>query len=104
MNDDIVYFGCNDWYPEPKESERLVYEYLEKDAEKFAIDNKLCIKIDIVDMSISYYITAKRSFFEEKFLELLPLIKNEPYDFLFKGDKELFLEYKEENIGVNYEI
>ena len=117
MEDKIVYFACNDWYPEPKEAYNICYNYLgsyatanedkvvnktPEDAVKWVEDNKMCINCDIVDMSCSYYITAPKKVFETYFKELLPYIKSEPYDFLFKGDKQIFLEYKEENIGFNY--
>lgn len=119
MKEEIVYFACNDWNPTPNESYNICYNYLSScivvdidkvvnktadDAEKWVIDNKMCINCDIVDMSLSYYITAPKSVFEKYFKELLPLVKSEPYDFMFIGDKDMFLEYKEENIGINYEI
>ena len=103
MNDEIVYFACNNWYPEPKDAERLIYDNLENENDKdFDERNKLCINVDVVDMSFSYYITAKRSFFKEQFPELLKFVKTEPYDFLWDNDKQFFLEYKEENIGYSY--
>lgn len=111
MEDKIVYFACNNWHPSPKEADRLIYEHFEKDVEvkesveyfeNFIKENKLCVNMDVVDMSVSYYITAKRSFFEEKFPELIKYVKEEPYNFLWKNDKKLFLEYKEDNIGFDY--
>ena len=111
MEDKIVYFACNNWHPSPKEADRLIYEHLEKDVEvkesveyfeNFIKENKLCVNMDVVDMSVSYYITAKRSFFEKKFPELIEYVKEEPYNFLWKIDKKLFLEYKEDNIGYNF--
>lgn len=116
MND-IVYFACNDWSPEPKEAYNICYNYLGSysgckeeeivnktadDVEKWLIDNKICVNLEVVDMSTSYYITAPRKIFEETFQELLPFIKDEPYDFLWKGDSKCFLEFKEENFGTNF--
>ena len=117
MEKEIVYFACNDWHTTPIEAYNICYYYLgsytsvdmdkvvnktPEEVDKWVEDNKMCINCDIVDMSISYYITAPKSVFETYFKELLPYIKSEPYDFLFKGDKQIFLEYKEENIGFNY--
>lgn len=117
MEDKIVYFACNDWNPSPDESYNICYNYLGSytsvDRDKvvnktieevwdFVENNKMCINCDIVDMSCSYYITAPKKVFETYFKELLPFIKSEPYDFLFKGDKKIFLEHNEKNIGFNY--
>lgn len=102
----IVYFAFNDWNPTPKESERLS-DVMNKDIDAFneIIEKyKLCINLEVVDMSCSNYITCERKFFEECFPELLPLVKEEPYDFLWIGDKKMFLEYKEENVGYNFEV
>jgi len=116
MND-IVYFACNDWNPNPEEADNICYNYLgsykgceeeeivnktNDESEKWVKDNRMCINWEIIDMSISYYITAPRKVFEIYFKELLPFIKNEPYDFLWIGDKKCFLEYKEENYGFHY--
>lgn len=116
MND-IVYFACNDWHPDPKESYNICYNYLGSysgckedeivnktidESEEWVKNNKMCINMEIVDMSTSYYITAPRKVFETYFKELLPFIKDEPYDFLWIGDKKCFLEHKEENFGFNF--
>lgn len=114
--EDIVYFACNDWNPFPKESDNICYNYLSSykpldenvinksvdDSQQWLIDNKICVNLEVVDMSCSYYITAPKKVFETYFKELLPLIKNEPYDFLWIGDNKQFLEYKEENFGFCY--
>jgi hypothetical protein len=115
--EEIVYFACNDWHPTPKEADNLCYRYLEPftiedtsklvnktsdEVDEWVLKNKMCINCDVIDMSISFYITAPKSVFETYFKELLPFIKTEPYDFLFKGDKQIFLEYKEENFGINF--
>ena len=116
MENDIVYFACNDWNPNPKESMNLCYNYLMsynpdnkdivnknlEETEQWLKDNKICINCEVVDMSVSYYITAQRKVFETYFVELLPFIKNEPYDFMWKGDNKCFLEFREENIGFNF--
>ena len=114
--DKIVYFACNDWNPTPKEADNICYNYLMsyssvnkdivyktiEDCEEWMKDNKICINVDIVDMSSSYYITAPLNVFEKYFKELLSYVKEEPYDFMFIGDKKFFLEHKEENIGFNF--
>ena len=115
--EEIVYFAFNDWHPTPKEADNLCYHYLEPfaiedtsklvnktsdEVDEWVLKNKMCINCDVIDMSISFYITAPKSVFETYFKELLPFIKTEPYDFLFKGDKKIFLEYKEENFGINF--
>lgn len=116
MND-IVYFACNDWHPDPKESYNICYNYLGSytsckeeeivnktidESEKWVKDNRMCVNWEIIDMSTSYYITAPRKVFETYFKELLPFIKNEPYDFMWIGDNKCFLEHKEENFGFHY--
>lgn len=112
----IVYFACNDWTPNPKESMNLCYNYLMsyspdnkdivnknlEETEQWLKDNKICINCEVIDMSVSYYITAPLNVFEKYFKELLSYVKEEPYDFMFIGDKKFFLEHKEENIGFNF--
>ena len=89
--EEIVYFACNDWNPEPIEAYNICYNYLGsyainrdkvvnktvEEAVKWVEDNKMCINCDIVDMSESYYITAPKSVFETYFKELLSYIKKE---------------------------
>ena len=103
MKNEIVYFACNNWNPIPEDSIRLIYDNLENENGKdFPERNKLCVNVEVVDMSLSYYITANRIFFKKQFPELLAFVRTEPYDFLWENDRQYFLEYKEENIGYNY--
>ena len=114
--DDIVYFACNDWNPNPIEADNICHNYLMSyttfdenvvnknvdELEKWLNDNMICVNTEVVDMSCSYYITAPKKVFETYFKELLPYVKSEPYDFMWIGDSKYFLEFKKENIGLNF--
>ena len=110
--EEIVYFELNNWfcgrdYPEDEPFIRWLendcnQQFMDKDWVK---ENKLCVYWQILDMSINYLITAKKSWV----LENCPRLLTKHKEFLRypKNDKlpkgrtgECFLPYKEENIGI----
>lgn len=108
----VVYLQINDWNPYPKESKRLINDYLEGliNIEDESIgaqplydwikENKLCINQDVYDQSLQYWITTTKEWLEENFPELLLFANEEPKDDCFKGDRKWFLRYCDENVGL----
>ena len=115
MNEEIIYFELNDWFPVdfyPNCEPFLTWMENETDGsplrdENWLKENKICVKSFAVDMSISFLITAPKSFVEK----VCPaLLEEENRKFLRYPDEgkdvpesnmedESFLPYTEENIG-----
>ena len=106
MENDIVYFQCNDWEPTPVESERFINEILENKEFKTPNEyfnkmkeNRLCVNVDAYDMSGNYWITCSKSWIHENYPELDKIVSDEPYDLIYEGDRKYFLKYIEMNFG-----
>lgn len=112
---DVICFEVNDWdeYPvffnewfDPRgnHSSPIII-----DLDKYAKENKLCIKVVAVDMSISFIITAPKEWVENNIEEFNKGILADYYicnkpdlkPYMFTGcpSGEAFLDYKEENFG-----
>ncbi|WQJ53691.1 MAG: hypothetical protein [Wendovervirus sonii] len=122
-DEQIVYFFINDWQLK-EDFKRLFYCYLNgyisvmlkrhvdfpegivcksiEDEYKWAIDNKICINIDIYDMATLFWITAPKEWVEKNFPEILPFVKQYPEDRIFKNDRKYYLKYIPENFGYHY--
>ena len=74
---------------------------------KWVKQNKLCVEMNTIDMSVSYRITAPKSWVEKNCPELLTkytqfiCTPDEDGVILDRFGKE-FLPYSEENIGLHY--
>jgi hypothetical protein len=111
MND-IVYFELNNWwagtdYPDAEPFTTWMSNDLNLmfHNEEWVKQNKLCVAVDIIDMSVNFCITATK----EWVLENCPKLLTDYKDFLRFPDEEgivegrfghEFLEYSEENVGV----
>lgn len=112
----VVYFQCNDWEPNPEESSRFIYDYLEgsmyaNDKNSTSVNktpeeeitwmkaNDLCVNVDNYDMSLNYWVTTTKEWLEENFPELLPFASETPQSFMYEGDEKYFLKYTEDNVG-----
>ena len=111
-NKDIVYFELNNWfcgrnYPceEPfikwvSEIDGLLHN------EDWVKENKLCVVIGFVDMSINYCVAATREWVENNCPRLLTNFKQfirEPDGYgEVNPNFHYFLPYEKENIGITY--
>ena len=112
--DEIIYFHLNNWYAgENYPNAEPFLTWIRGDGlsllntDKFAKENKICVVVYPVDMSISYNITAPKKWVEENCPELLTKYKKfiveENEDGFRYGPytENEFLEYTEENIGLH---
>lgn len=75
---DVICFEVNDWFEYPKFFEEW-FDYSEndkhpgknymKDLDAYAKENKLCIKVKVIDMSVSLIITAPKEWVEKNIPE-----------------------------------
>jgi len=111
--EEIIYFELNNWWPGsnyPDEEPFLTWLsddlaiYFED--EKWVKENKLCVGVDFVDMSLNFCIIAKKEWIQDNCPKLLTEYKK----FLREPDEDgcvyghfghKFLEYKEDNIGIH---
>ena len=133
MGSDVIYFSINNWfrgrdYPIGEPFDSWMREY--KLTDEWCKENKICVKVGSIDMSINFCVTATREWVEKNCPQLLTddsyIYKISTY---FKGENTIkeytkkysdficipdedgdvydrfdwsFLEYKEENFGVTY--
>lgn len=117
MNDEIIYFHVNDWFPEDNFPDKEPFRtwmdvhnfktYLCND--EWCKQNKICVVTYPVDMSVSFNITAKKEWVKQNCPSILDEDKRfqvEPNEDGFRYGpytENEFLEYKEENFGVHIE-
>lgn len=124
VNDEIIYFELNHWstefypdeepfiswmsdYYETKEEEEKSWIRESEVLDKYCKDNELVMVVTIVDMSVNFCVTAKRTWVEQTCPKLLDTYTqyiresedDEPPIGYFGSP---FLEYTLENIGVHY--
>ena len=116
MNNEIVYFELNNWFPERDypNAEPFLSWMRDDLKQKFRDDewvkeNRLCVVAGFLDMSQNFLITAPKSWVEANCPELLTKYR----EFLRFPDPDSdgevygrfdrsFLEYEEENIGITW--
>ena len=113
-NKTIIYFQLNNWFEgdDYPDAEPFL-SWLEDDSNLFFLNedlvskNKLCVSANFIDMSISFRITATKEWVEKTCPELLTTYSK----FIRVPDKDEnikdrfgynFLEYSNENIGVEW--
>ena len=95
MESQILHLMINDWTPS-KYEERILREFLEADDLKEKVkENKVCIRMEIWDISLTYLITCTQDWLSENYpAELLPHV-----DVCgLSGD---YLDYTENNYGIH---
>ena len=94
MESQILHLTINDWTPF-KYEERILREFLEDDdLKEKAKENKVCIRMEIWDMSLTYLITCTQDWLSKNYPELLPHV-----DVCgLSGD---YLDYTEKNYGIH---
>ena len=94
MESQILHLTINDWTPF-KYEERILREFLEDDdLKEKAKENKVCIRMEIWDMSLTYFITCTQDWLSKNYSELLPHV-----DVCgLSGD---YLDYTENNYGIH---
>lgn len=117
MNDEIIYFELNNWFPGINYPNAEPFtKWLGDDnklyfcCDRWCKENKLCVSIAIIDMSVNFCITALRSWIEENCPKLLSDEEDDdgnPYSEFLRPTKESdfgvpFLEYSDSNIGVTW--
>lgn len=111
---DIVYFELNNWFAgRDYPYEQPFIEWFAKDDiafenKQFVEDNELCVVCSIVDMSMNYCITAKRSWVEKKCPQLLTkyarFLRYPKDNGTVRGQfGNIFKSYSKENIGRFYQ-
>ncbi len=112
MNNDIVYFELNNWfcgmhYPndEPFISWMSNDLQIKFNNEEWIEENKLCVVKTFVDMSCNFCITATKDWVKKNCPKLLTDYKQflrfpDEDDEVYGRFGTLFLEYCEENIGL----
>lgn len=116
IKNDIIYFELNNWFPEKHyPAEEPFTTWIGNDLniyfnnEKWVKENKLCVVKSIIDMSVNFCITATREWVENNCPRLLTKYKkflrhpNEDGDVYGQFDDK-FLEYAEENFGIEKSI
>lgn len=109
---DIIYFELNNWMPGehyPEEEPFISWIGNERDMklldEEWAVENRLCITAENIDMSLNFRIAATKEWVEKNCPKLLTQYKK----FLRHPDKDgkvygqfgnIFPQYKKKNIGV----
>ena len=105
---DVLCFEVNNWYKYPKffdewfdfESDKHEGQNWIKDLDAYAKENRLCIKVVCVDMSVSLVVTAPKSWVKEHITEFtdeeLENFKSNVYGC---PSGELFLDWTGENYG-----
>ena len=94
MGSQILHLTINDWTPFEYE-ERILREFLDADdLNEKAKENKVCIRIEIWDQSLTYFITCTQNWLSENYPELLPHV--DICDLY--GD---YLDYTENNYGIH---
>lgn len=114
MEENYVYFELNNWTPGSGYPDEEPYKTwigddmnIKFNDEEWVKKNKLCVVRDIIDMSVNFCITAKKSWVDNYCPSLLTRYR----DFLAEKDPETgkyygplsddeFLPYTEENIGI----
>lgn len=112
MEKDIVYFELNNWfagehYPEEEPFTTWIGNDLSIyfNNEDWVNDNKLCVVLHMIDMSMNFCVTATKEWVEKN----CPRLLTEHKKFLRYPDEDgcvygqfgdEFLEYSEENIGI----
>jgi len=116
MNENaIIYFSVNDWgpgnfYPDTDNFRKWLVEEPENyfGNDNWVKENKLCIVVDMIDMSCNYTVSAPIQWVKENCLEIL----GSDFQYFPDEGKEYpeqdhlftpFLEYLEENIGLHYD-
>lgn len=113
--EDIIYFELNNWfegrdYPDNDRFREWFGDdfHLFFDDENWVKENKLCVVVTLVDMSVNFCVTATKRWVEANCPELL----SEYTKFLRTPDDDgdvygkfgtLFLEYCDKNIGITDE-
>ena len=114
QDEEYVYFELNNWWPgscypnvDPFKTWCGNDLCLSFEDEDWVKENQLCVVSDLVDMSINWCITAKKSWVEKYCPELLTKYTN----FVRTRDEDghvygqwghIFKEYSDENIGIEY--
>ena len=104
---DIIYFELNNWIPgEDYPDEKPFSDWMRNDFNlsfanpKFVKENKLCVCVAIIDMSVSFLITATKDWV----LNNCPKLLSDYKQFLSDGSESrygygYFLPYEERYIG-----
>lgn len=106
MESQILHLTINNWTPF-KYEERILREFLEpglwgdnSEEEPWEVldkklkDNKICIRTEIWDQSLTYFITCTQDWLSENYPELLPHID-------ICGLSGYYLDYTENNYGIH---
>lgn len=114
-NDMYVFFELNNWiqgvhYPD----EHPFDKWLEDDCniyfndEEWVKNNKLCVVVNIIDMSLNFCVTATKEWVLENCPRLLTVhrkflrFQEEGEDAIYGDFNDKFLEYDEKNIGIHW--